>query len=656
MKNPLLYLILICSPILSLAQESGGVSCSHSKQRSFAQNARYARIAYPGDDKIDIGYYKLNLDISPTQKYLKAEATISLKATTSISSFFLDLKNTLKVDSIKLDTKKIVFTHQANKINITLDKTYPSNQSLTLVVYYQGTPVASAYGSFTFANHASGTPSPIVWTLSEPYGAPDWFPCKDTPADKADSSDVWITMPKQYVSVSNGSLLKVVDNNNDTRTYQWKNHYPIAHYLISIASTNYSEYKNYYKYSATDSMEVVHYLYPGNLSANVKRQLDETPFMLKLFSEKFGQYPFIKEKYGHAQCGFGGGMEHQTCSSMGNFESSLVAHELVHQWFGDKITCKSWEHIWLNEGFATFGEALYTEAVEGKAAYQTEIGNNMFFAKRATSSLFVKNITNENEIFGFNRTYAKGSVVVHMLRGIVGDEKFFKILQNYLNSPLAYNSATTEDFQKVAEATTGLNLDYFFREWIYGESYPKYTYGWQSVKTADGNSTITLKVMQARNTTPEYFSMPVDIKIITSQGESITTVFIDKASQNFEIPNIKGDITQIVFDPENKILKDLSVLNITPTAKEPIGELIEWKISPNPTTSEALVEFSLKQNTTTQLSVYDITGKKIKELPEEKLSADTYTRSISLNDLAAGQYIVRIGLGNYSLAKILVVR
>ena len=656
MKNLFLYLILICIPVFALAQESGAVNCSHSKQRSFAQNARYARIAYPGDDKIDIGYYKLKLDISPTQKYLKGEATVSLKATASISGCFLDLKNTLRVDSVKLGAKKLAFTHQSNKINITLDKTYTSNEVLTLVVYYQGTPVASAYGSFTFANHNSGTPSPIVWTLSEPYGAPDWFPCKDTPADKADSSDVWVTMPKQYVSVSNGSLIKVVDNSNDTRTYQWKNHYPIAHYLISIASTNYTEYKNYYKYSATDSMEVVHYVYPGNFSASVKRQLDETPYMLELFSEKFGQYPFIKEKYGHAQCGFGGGMEHQTCSSMGNFESSLVAHELAHQWFGDKVTCKSWEHIWLNEGFATFGEALYTEAIGGKAAYQAEISNNMVFARRATSSLFVKNTANENDIFNFNRSYAKGSVVVHMLRGIVGDEKFFKILQNYLNSPLAYNSATTEDFQKAAEQTTGLNLDYFFKQWIYGEGYPRYTYGWQSAKTADGNSTVTLKVTQAKNTTPEYFSMPVDIKIITSQGEFTTTVLVDKASQDIEIPNIKGDVSQIIFDPENKILKDASLVPISPTGKEPLSNLVEWKISPNPTTSEALVEFTLKQNTSTQLTVYDITGRKIRELPEEKLNADTYTRSIRLNDLAAGQYIVRIGLGNYSLAKILVVR
>lgn len=656
MKNPFLYLVLLFLPLSGLAQESGGISCAQAKQSAFIKNTRYMRVAYPGDEKIDIGYYKLNLDISYAQKYLKGEATISFKAKATISTCFLDLKNTLHVDSIKLGTKKLAFTQETAKINITLDKSYTENQTISLVIYYQGSPVASAFGSFTFSTHGSGTPAPVVWSLSEPYGAPDWFPCKDTPADKADSSDVWITMPKAFVSVSNGTLAKVLDNSNGSRTYQWKNRYPIAHYLISIACSNYTEYKNYYKYSATDSMVVTHYIYPQNFSSNVKNQLDQTPFMLKLFSEKYGQYPFINEKYGHAQCGFGGGMEHQTCSSMGSFGSSLVAHELAHQWFGDKITCKSWEHIWLNEGFATYSEAVYAEAIGGKNAYLTTMNSNMVFAKRAVGSIFVKNIANENEIFGFNRSYAKGSVVLHMLRGIVGDEKFFKTLQNYLTSPLAYNSATTEDFQKVAEQTTGLNLDYFFKEWIYGESYPKYSYGWTTTKTTDGSSVVTLKVTQTKNTSPEYFSMPVDIKIITTQGETITTVFIDKATQDIEIQNIKGEINQVIFDPENKILKEATEVKITLTGKEPVSELIEWQISPNPTINEVLVDFTLKQNTTTQITVYDVSGRKIKELPEEKLSADRYTRSIKLNDFASGNYIVRISFGNYSQAKVLVVR
>jgi aminopeptidase N len=654
MKNPLLYLSFLLLPLLSFAQQKGSIVCSQTKQSAFARNARNTSISYPGDDNIDIGYYKLNLTISYTQKYLKGEATISFKAKTTISNCFLDLKNALKVDSIKLENKKLTFNQETTKINITLDKTYSANQSLSLIVYYQGTPVTSAYGSFTFSTHGSG--SPIVWTLSEPYGAPDWFPCKDTPADKADSSDVWITMPKEFVSVSNGVLVRTLDNNNGTRTYQWKNRYPIAHYLISIASTNYTEYKNYFKYSATDSMAVTHYIYPESFTTDVKSQLDQTPFMLKLFSEKFGLYPFIKEKYGHAQCGFGGGMEHQTCSSMGNFDASLVAHELAHQWFGDKITCKSWEHIWLNEGFATFSEAVYAEALGGKTAYKSAINNEMVYAKRAVGTLFIQDISNENNIFNSNRAYSKGAVVLHMLRGIVGDEKFFKILQNYLSSSVAYNSATTEDFQKVAEQTTGLNLGYFFKEWVYGENYPKYSYSWTNVKKSDGSSTVNIKITQTKNSIPEYFSMPVDIKIISSEGELTTTVFIDKPTQDIEIPDIKGDITQLVFDPENKILKNVTETAVRPTGNEPLNVLTDWFISPNPTSGEAMINFTLQQNSSTRITLCDMSGRKLRELPEEKLSTGAYTRNIKLNDLSAGNYIVRISFDNYSFAKILVVR
>ncbi|NJR31235.1 M1 family metallopeptidase [bacterium] len=202
--------------------------------------------------------------------------------------------------------------------------------------------------------------------------------------------------------------------------------------------------------------------YPESLTNTTKIALDKTAFMLDLFSQKFGLYPFIKEKYGHAQFGWGGGMEHQTCSSMGSFGETLMAHELAHQWFGDKITCKSWEHIWLNEGFASYGECLYTEAVSGKSGYDSYINSFMTSAKTASRTIYVQNINNINEIFNSARTYRKGAVVIHMLRGIVGDDKFFKILQNYMTSKNAYGSATIEDFQTVAEQVHGQKFGLLF--------------------------------------------------------------------------------------------------------------------------------------------------------------------------------------------------
>jgi len=656
MKNILKVLFISLLSCVCYAQEDGAGICSESKQVAFKRfrDLRNARVAYPGDDKIDVTYYKLNLNISHTPQYLKGEVTVGLKLKLASSSCFLDLRSPLKVDSVKLDNKRITFVQDANKVNLTFDKSYPQGQAFSVIVFYQGKPNSSAFGSFTFATHGSSN-SPVVWSLSEPYGAPDWFPCKDTPADKADSSDVWITMPASFISVSNGVLTKVLDNKDNTRTYQWKNRYPIAQYLISIACSNYTEYKNYFKYSERDSMTINHFVYPESFTANVKNQLDQTPFMLKLFSEKFGLYPFIKEKYGHAQCGFSGGMEHQTCSSMGSYGGGLVAHELAHQWFGNKITCKNWENIWLNEGFATYSEAIYAEALEGKSGYQTNISSNASRAKRSVGTLYVQNINSEDEIFSSNRSYSKGAMLLHMLRGIVGDDKFYKILQNYLVSSVAFSAATTEDFQKVAEETTGLKLDYFFKEWVYGEGYPKYTYTYDPSETS---KELKIQIAQSSGTNPIVFSMPVDIKIIMADGsESLTTVFIDKVTQEITFSKPQGAISQVVFDPESKILKDVieNKVKTSITGNEVVTNLVNWNIYPNPADNQLVVSFGLSKQVEVEIEIFDKLGKKLKSEVVEILRFGNYTKQISLNEFSSGMFLVRLRINDQYFGKTLIV-
>ena len=662
MKNLFKLLFINLLSLTGFAQDDGASVCSESKIQAFSrfEKLKNARIAYPGDDKIDVTYYKLNLNISHSQQYLRGEVTVTFKANSSISSCFLDLRSPLRVDSVKMAGKKITFSQDASKVNLTLDKQYSQGQAATVIVFYQGKPNTSAFGSFTFATHGSAK-SPVVWSLSEPYGAPDWFPCKDTPADKADSSDVWITMPKEFVSVSNGTLAQTTDNQDNTRTYQWKNRYPIAQYLISIACSNYTEYKNYFKYADKDSMVVTHFVYPETFTANVKTQLDQTPFMLKLFSEKFGLYPFIKEKYGHAQCDFGGGMEHQTCTSINSYGGSLVAHELAHQWFGDKITCRNWENIWLNEGFATYSEALYAEALGGKTGYQNSINFFATRAKQAVGTILVQDVNNINQIFDFNRTYAKGALVLHALRGVIGDEKFFKTLQNYMASNLAYSSAITEDFQKVAEETSGLKLDYFFKQWIFGENYPKYTYNWD---TSEISEKLKITVSQFKNTAPEYFSMPVEFKIVMQDGtSSTTTIVIDKAIQEIELPKPKGSISQVIFDPESKFLKEVTELKTTSsiTGNEPNSDSIEWTVFPNPTNNwnaepQVVVRFSLKNTANVQLIVFDKLGRKLKELTPENLISGTYSKNISLTEFSSGTYLVRLGIDEKYFGKTLIIK
>ncbi|MCU0344918.1 MAG: M1 family metallopeptidase, partial [Ignavibacterium sp.] len=524
------FVILIAS--FSLAQ-SGREECILAKTQHFNRLQKFANINYPGDSKYDVKYYKLDLTVNHTAQTISGNVTCKAEIVQpGVTEIYYDLTNPLIVDSVLVNGNVTTFTRGSNKLNIALNSTLNAGDNFTTVVYYHGTPGSSGFGSFEFSSQGG---NPAIWTLSEPYGAKDWWPVKDTPADKADSADFWITVSTSLVPASNGKLMDIVDNGNGTHTYKWKSSYPIAQYLLSMAITNYAQYTNYYHYSPTDSMPINHFLYPSSLNSNIA-QLNKTPGMIEIYADRFGEYPFINEKYGHAQFGWGGGMEHQTITSMGGFSNMLIAHELAHMWFGDKITCKDWHHIWLNEGFATYGECIINEAWYGKAGYDSYIANEMASAKNAVGSIWVQDISQVWEIFNGSRSYAKGAVVLHMLRGIVGDSVFFNILQSYAADPnVAYGVAVTEDFQAVAESVSGLDLDYFFQQWIYGENYPKYSIVW-SKQNINGNLyDLALKITQNVNSNPSFFTMPIQIKVNFASSDTLITVFNNAQVQNLNI-------------------------------------------------------------------------------------------------------------------------
>lgn len=659
MKN-LLFLSLFLLTHFAIFAQIPDSECAIGKIAAMQKRLQNAKLQgnQAADNNIDVTYYKLDLSIAYTTKSIKGEVTINAKSKIAeLSQVTIDLQNALTTDSVKIGNSKMPYLHQSNQIIINLDKKYSENQLVSLVIYYHGTPGSSGFNSFVFGNHNSQKDL-AIWSLSEPYGASDWFPCKNAVDDKADSSDVWITADKYYVSVSNGVLEKVIENQNGTKTYLWKNRYPIAQYLISIALSNYSEYKNSFKYDGVNEMPVTHFIYPESLTIANKLSLDKTVFMLDLFSQKFGLYPFIKEKYGHAQFGWGGGMEHQTCTSLTIPTSGfdiLIAHELTHQWFGDKITCKNWENIWLNEGFASYGECIYTEAVSGKVAYDNYIKNFMISAKTAKGTIFVQDVSNINEIFSSSRTYRKGATVLHMLRGIVGDEVFYKILKTYIASKNAYSNATTEDFQAIAEQVYGQKLDYFFKQWIYGEGYPKYKMQWSSQSQINGFYKVNLNISQTVGTNPTFFTMPIQLKISLGLGDTTVTIFNDKASQSFEIV-LKEKPSNVVFDADNWILKDFETVNIL--ANEPIfGDNFGLNVFPNPSSDEINVSYQLPKTSIVKISMIEFSGKEIFRSSEEKLPQGNYSQNIKINDYPAGTYIINLNVdGRNESRKLLMVR
>ncbi|CAN5403254.1 M1 family aminopeptidase [soil metagenome] len=588
------------------------------------------RASISSDSSVDIKYYKLNLNISLSPDYLNGAVMISCRIRSATTqSVFIDLTNNMFVDSIVSSSVQLSFSHDNDKINIDLNRPYSLNETLIFTIYYKGLPKSSGYGSFVFGSHSD---NPAVWTLSQPFGSRDWFPCKNDPDDKADSSMVTLTVPSFLRGVSNGILLDSGSYSAGTRSFTWKNSYPIASYLISLAVSNYSIYRSSFKYSAADSMEIVHWIYPEDLES-LKPLLDKTPEMLKFFSDTYGLYPFIREKYGHVQFGRNAGMEHQTISSMGAWSETIVAHELTHQWFGDKITCRNWQNIWLNEGFATYGEALWQEHKGGKIAYNDFINFRISDSKRAAGSVYVQDPTSIGQIFDGTRSYAKGGVILHMLRGITGDSVFFNILRTYASDPaIIYSTAVTDDFKRNAEKIYGSSLAYFFNEWIYGEKYPKYNVNWDTELLNDGRYNVKLQLDQDANTNPAFFTMPVNFKINSGFSDTTVTFLNNSQMQSFEIAVAQKPL-EVRFDPDNFILKDVR------------GNIFDVPVSfslgqnyPNPFNPSTNLYFETGRPSFVKIRLFDISGRDLGTIYDSYVREGRTNVSFAGRDLASGIY------------------
>jgi aminopeptidase N len=620
-----------------------------AEQESHKKMFELSKIQYPGDSNIDIAYYALNIIVTNSPDYISGSNLINIKViASSINSCFIDLRNNLTVDSVLLNEKSAPFVHSINSLEIDLGRTYFQEETFSLQIFYRGLPVDGLF----FRTH--GYPSkPIIYTLSEPYGASYWYPCKDTPGDKVDSSDVWITASDSLIPVSNGALEKIINNGDGTHTYHWKNHYPIAQYLISLAISNYIQYDTYFHYGENDSMVITHYIFPETFD-QIKpyigeTSLDKTDDMISVFSERYGLYPFINEKYGHAEIPGGfftaTAMEHQTCTSISGFYIGfewIVVHELAHQWFGDKITCKDWHHIWLNEGFATYSEAIYFEAKDGIDAYNEYIQFEMDYAKNAVGSIWVQDITSRGEILNGARSYAKGACVLHMLRGIVADSVFFNIMKTFSNDPsVAYGVATTEDFQLIAENVSGLDLNYFFQEWIYGENYPKYTVHWSKDNFNGDTYLVNLNITQNINKNPSFFAMPVKIKIYTQLGDTLVTLFNNAQNQDFQI-TVNGNPDSIKFDYGGWILKDLIII---PTSVEESSLQHKFALCqnyPNPFNPLTSIEYRVGSIEYVTLKIYDVLGNEVATLVNEEKPAGTYEVTWNAKNLSSGVYYYQL--------------
>ena len=475
-KNGFIFFVLFFVSWISIAQEFDPnfiEKIALQDQNRFAKKSQF--IESQNYAETDLVYQKMEWEINPAVRYIKGNVTsYFICQTDSLREISFDLSNSLQVDSVFSENKKVEFVHENNKLTIQLHEVIINQQIDSVRVFYQGEPSAQEedFGYFMQAEHNE---VPIIWTLSEPYGAMEWWPCKQSLIDKIDSIDIIVTTPEQYKTASNGV---VVSNSveNGLRKMHWKHRHPIVTYLVAIAVTNYAEYSDWVNLDNGRKIEILNYVYPESLEIAMENTKVTIEFM-ELFNEMFGEYPYANEKYGHAQFGWGGGMEHQTMSFMGGFGYDLIAHELAHQWFGNYITCGSWQHILINEGFATYLTGLVYENLQnGKWWPRFKERTVTRIISEPDGSVFVKDTTNIRDIFSSRLSYSKGAYLLHMLRWIIGDEAFFEGMKNYFNDPkLANGFAITSDFQKHMEMVGDTSLTTFFDDWFYGEGYPIYT-------------------------------------------------------------------------------------------------------------------------------------------------------------------------------------
>jgi aminopeptidase N len=503
-------------------------------------------------------------------------------------------------------------------------------QKDSVSIYYHGVPLGGGFGSFISTTHDVNTP--VMWTLSEPYGAKDWWPCKNGNDDKADSIEIIITNPMGYVASSNGVVLKEWDEGGKHITW-YKHRYPISSYLVAFAVTDFRVIRDSVLVG-NKQLPFISYAFPED-EAYFRDESIYAKQAMTVYSNLFGDYPFINEKYGHTQFKWGGGMEHQTNSFVVSMGIHLTVHELGHQWFGDKITCGSWQDLWLNEGFASYLEWLYVEQYYADYAISDREYYRSYVSSLPDGSVFIVDTANISRLFSNRLTYTKGAFVAHMLRWKLGDSTFFRGMKQYLNDPaLKYNYARTADLKRNLEQVSGKNLDKFFQQWVYGEGYPSYAVSW----TANKNNWIKIKLNQTTShASVSFYEMPVPL--LFKSGSKDTTIVLDNTinEQEFWV-NIGFVPDTVIFDPQVWLLSAKNSITKIPANA---GSSDDIKLFPNPAPFELNISLKNPLDKNVSIQLYNSIGQLLISKQIETPGKDELIQ-IPTTALPRGVYWVRI--------------
>lgn len=516
----------------------------------------------------DVQHYRLQISFDRAKKEVIGDTTVSLKP----------LKEGLRVvdlDAVDIAIRSVTlepsgadlqFKNTRRSIAVTLDKAYGANDTISIRFKYSAKPAKGIY----FVTAESGR-SAQIWTQGEPDEARHWFPSFDFPSDKATTEQI-ITAEKGESVIGNGELLSKTENPNGTETWHYKMRVPHSTYLVSFVIGKYSLVQERYK-----DIPLGYYMYPGK-EGTAKNAYDRTADMMGHFEKLTGiDYPFNKYDQTMVANFQFGGMENITATTMADTEiffadldygrnavMDLVSHELAHSWFGNMVTCRNWAELWLNEGFATFMEAVYREKLFGREDYLAKIRRDAatFLVddtiNRKRHGLFNQRASDVSSLFDNSSiTYSKGGAVIYMLREQVGDVNFWKGVNLYLTKH-RFGNVETPDLKNAMEGSSGQDLDWFFDQWVYGVGAPKLDI---RKSYSSGSKTLKLTVTQTQNPAnlvPAVFKMPLDVEVVTAKGKMSQTINISKRIETFNI-ELDGAPRAVAFDVSEKIpLKTIS--------------------------------------------------------------------------------------------------
>ena len=480
-------------------------------------------------------------------------------------------------NSIKLGGKVLTYSYdeKATLLDINLDRVYKIGEPLTLIVDYRtkGEIVPNTLGfggggGLKFIKPDVDDPNGRrqIWSQGESDYNRFWFPSYDSPNDFA-TTELTATVEKPMFVVSNGKLLERKDNGDGTETFHWKMDTPHANYLTSIVVGEYSELKGEYA-----GIPVSSYIFPNEIK-EAQTSLKNLPAMVKFFSEKLGvKFPYVKYAQTTAT-GFSGGMENISATTMtptivrderemlDGDSDSIQSHELAHQWFGDYVTTREWAHIWLNESFATYFEALWMENSKGHDyfLYNDVRGNQQQYLNAWKQGnrrpVVTKYYTNADALFD-TYAYPRGGAVLHILRKHLGDELFFKALNHYLTTN-ANKPVQTQQLRIAIEEATGQSMDWFFDQWIFKMGHPIFEV---TQNYDDASKKLTLNVKQTQKIDPtneypqvEFFQTYVDIEI----DNQIKRVWIEPKAENVFTFDVAQKPKLVNFDYESTLIKEL---------------------------------------------------------------------------------------------------